>query len=213
MRTEHHIVTKSKNEEGRYTFTDIIDSCISLVAAGVFTYYPTTVSVSPTAPKVIFQAGSNAGNPDLSDNIDVSISQNSTSATVTVHPTYQTSYYMDVLRIKNSDTKAYNVYLSIEEAANALPTGSKVVLYVYTSGRSRDLSGWDKPVPKSDTYVASVDLTATSTDTPVSIGTLNSGSTWELDILVYIPEGTSIKDASATFNLYLISTPESLTPP
>jgi hypothetical protein len=186
---------------------------VSLVVAGVFTYYPTTVNVNPTSPKVTFQLGSNAGNPDLSGNIEVSVGQNSTSATITVNPTYQTTYYENILKISNADTKAYNVYLDIDTVTNTLPSGSKVVIYVYDAGASRDLAGWDKPAPVSGSYVAEVDLTSTSTNTPVSIGTLNGGSSWEIDILVYIPEGTSINGASATFNMYLIASPESLSPP
>jgi len=88
------------------------------VAASVFAYYPLSIMVSPTTPPVTFAAGNNAGSNYLGpgNTITVSLGSNSTSASVTIHTTYQKTYYKDVLRITNSDSKAYNIYLSLSQA-------------------------------------------------------------------------------------------------
>jgi hypothetical protein len=170
------------------------------VAASVFAYYPLSITVSPTTPPVTFAAGSNAGNDDLvsGNTITVSLGDNYASASVTVHPTYQRTYYKDVLRITNSDSKAYNVHIKVETAITTFPLGSTIQLKIYASGASR-----------AGTPIATVDLISTGT---VSIGSLSSGGTWEVDVEVIIPEGSPLP-SPATANLQLIYTPSSETPP
>ncbi|MEM1843442.1 MAG: hypothetical protein QXD75_02835, partial [Desulfurococcaceae archaeon] len=81
--------------------------------ASVFAYYPLTITVSPTEPGVVFERGSNADQPDIGagNTITVTIGANKTSASLTIHPTYQENYYKDVLRINNTDDNAMNVYI------------------------------------------------------------------------------------------------------
>lgn len=162
----------------------------SFIAASVFAYYPLTLTVQPTTPPVVFETGSNANQNDLgpSNTIVVSIGSNSTSATVTIHPTYQRTYYRDVLRIKNNDAKAYYVWLSLESVSNSLPPGSRVSLLVGSQN---------------------ITLTSLSTGAKVQVGPISGSSTLTIDIEVYIPEGSSISGASATFNLNAIYTPSS----
>jgi hypothetical protein len=169
------------------------------VAASVFAYYPLSITVSPTTPPVKFAAGNNAGSNDLgSYKISVSLGSNSTSASVLIHPTYQKTYYKDVLRITNSDSKAYNIYIRVDTAITSFPAGSTILLKIYASGASRP-----------GTPIATVPLTSTGT---VSIGSLSSGGTWEVDVEVTIPEGSPLP-SSATASLELIYTPSSETPP
>ena len=189
---------------------------LALVAAAVFTYYPLTLAVQPAGPKVVFDYGSNANQPDIYDEIGVSIGSNKTYASITIHPTYQVTYYKNITLIKNTDTKAYNVYLVINNSAGGLPADSKVVLYIYKQGATRNLAGWPAASlePKTGTYVAYINLAATSLDSPVQIGQLAGGSTWEVDILVYIPEGNyAVETYSQTFSMHIVYTPGSETPP
>ena len=192
----------------------ILALAMSLVAASVFTYYPITLAVQPTGMKVVFDLGSNANQPDVSGNIQVSVGQNNTSVQIIIHPTYQVTYYKNITLIKNTDMKGYNVYLVVDDFSKSLPANSKVVLYVYNLGAARNLQGWSASnlAPVSG-YVRSIDLSSPTSDQVIHIGTLNSGGVWEIDILVYIPEGTTIDGASATFNMYLVASPSSETPP
>jgi hypothetical protein len=68
--------------------------------------------------------GSNAGRPDLSDTISVNIGSKNASATITIHPTYQVSYYRNITIITNKDNKAYKVMLNVSSPMT-LPTIQK----------------------------------------------------------------------------------------
>jgi hypothetical protein len=103
-----------------------------------------------------------------------------------------------VLRITNSDSKAYNVYIRVDTAITSFPAGSTILLKIYASGASRP-----------GTPIATVPLTSTGT---VSIDSLSGGGTWEVDVEVYIPEGYTLP-SPATANLQLIYTPSSEMPP
>jgi len=188
----------------------------SLGFASVFTYYPVTVNISPVAPPVNFTAGSNAGQPDLGagNTIGVSLGPSGASATITIHPTFQTTYYKNITLIKNWESgagaKAYKVYIKVVSQAS-LPSGSTAKIYIYSQGATRSLTGFPNPAPDSGTYVASVSLLSTGT-TPTFIGTLNAGSAWEVDVLVYIPE-SSTTPGSTTAQIQLIYTPSGEEPP
>ncbi len=170
------------------------------VAASVFAYYPLNITVSPTTPPVTFATGSNSNQNDLGpgNTITVTLGSNYASASVTIHPTYQTTYYKDVLNITNSDSKAYNVYIRVDTAITSFPSGSTIQLKIYASNAIRP-----------GTPIATVPLTSPGT---VSIGSLGGGTYWEVDVEVYIPEGTTLP-SSATANLHLIYTPSNETPP
>ncbi|MEL9941181.1 MAG: hypothetical protein QXG81_02980 [Ignisphaera sp.] len=191
----------------------------AFIAASVFAYYPLQLTVQPTAPPVAFAAGTNANQLDLGsgNTISVSVGQNSTSATIAIHPTYHTTYYKNVTIIKNTDNKAYNVWLVLDQVANTLPSGSKVYLVVYNKGASRDLgTGYPEPGTPQEggNVIRVIELTAQNTNSPIQIGQLNgNGGTWEIDFLVYIPEGASIRGASATFSMHIVYTPGGEMPP
>ncbi len=193
------------------TIIAVASLALAIAYAHVMTYYPTSVTVSPTAPEVGFAPGSNAGGADIgvtngnSNTITVTIGQNATSLELTVHPTYQTTYYQNITLIENNSTlKSYSV--SIEVASPlSLPSGSKAYLIIYSKGATRSLSGWPIPTPTTGTYIAEVDLTSTGT---TAIGTISSGGVWEVDLLIYIPEGVTLP-SQQTAELYLIATPSS----
>ena len=159
-----------------------------LAVAAVFVYYPGSMTVQQTAPPVVFQLGANAGQPDLGsgNTIAVSIGANQTSVTMTLHPTYQKTYYQDILRIVNNDVQAYYLYIRVNTPAS-LPTGGSAVMYV-------------NGVP--------VDLTVAGT---TQIGIINGGTTWQVDVEFYFPEGVPLTTTSVSFDV--IYSPEAATPP
>lgn len=182
---------------------------LSIAFAAVFSYYPVLITISPVSPPVYFEPGNNAGKDDLGagNTITVTVGNNSTSVSITIHPTYQVTYYKNVTLIVNSDTtKAYNIYLRVATPAD-LPSRASAVVYVYSKGAPRSLSGYPTPTPSG--YVKSVDLTSTGT---TYIGSLSGGSAYEIDIYVYIPEGTSLP-SSTTASILLIASPSSESPP
>ena len=147
-----------------------------LVNAAVFAYYPVAVTVTGVQP-VVFVAGDNAGEPDLGDGnlIVVTLGANGASASITVHPTYQITYYKDVLRLQNQDTtKSYYVAIRVNDPAD-LGGASTATLRIYDS---------------TGILVATVDLATTGTSDWITL--LNAGDYLRFDLKFYIEEGTSL---------------------
>jgi len=194
---------------------------LSTAFASVFSYYPAQVSVAPTSPPVYFAPGKNAGSSDLGsgNTIAVSLGSNSVSAAITVHPTYQVTYYKNVTLIVNNEPtvsgKAYKIYIRVVTPISGLPSGSIAKLYIYSKSAQRSLTDYTKypapaVAPATGTYIAVVDLTTTDT---ISVGYLNAGSAYEIDIYIYIPEGASLPSSPLTASIMLIATPSSETLP
>lgn len=169
---------------------------LSLASASVFVYYPIQASLSFVQPPVQLEAGSNAGKADLAGNtISVSIGQNKTSATVTLHPTYQTTYYKDILNITNTDSNVYYINLLVASPPTLEP-GEKVYVIIHNSDYSQETV---------------LDLT---TSTSTGWITLNAGSTLYVDIQVYYPEGQPLPSSAQTIGFNLVySTQNSENPP
>jgi hypothetical protein len=182
-------------------------SALSITIAGVLTYYPVTAQLAPVSPPVTFKPGSNANQPDLQspNTIGVSIGANKTSLSLTVHPTYQTVYYKNISLIANNDAKAYNMAIKVETPLSGLPSGSVAKVYIYAEGATRTLSGFPTPTPGG--YTATVDLTTSGLTT---IGSLSSGSHYEMDIYTYIPENTALPSSTTTAQLHLVYSPETI---
>lgn len=182
-----------------FTASTVLLLVTSILLASVFAYYPLTIQVQPVSPGVEFEAGSNAGKPDIGEDnyITIEIGSNKVSASIKIHPTYQENYYRDVLRIVNNDDNAMKVYLIFKEVNKNLPRDSIVKLFVY----------------ESDTKVKELDITSQESNTAILIGTLNADSTWQIDFYVKIPEGNSISNASYTASADLVYTPSGETPP
>jgi hypothetical protein len=174
----------------------VLASVLATVAvANVFTYYPVSMSISAIEPPVIFWEGTNANKPDLgaANTITVTLADQNTTASITVHPTYQKTVYKDVLRINNTDTsKSYFVYIKINDPANSA---------IFTTANLVVKSG--------TTVVATIDLKSTGT---VSVGELTSGSSWEVWLEFQVP-GTVTLPATDTVSFELVYTPTSETPP
>jgi len=184
----------------------------SVVFAATFTYYPLGVTVTPSNPAVKFAAGSNAGADDVSGTASVSLGDNQTSVTITIHPTYHVTYYENLTLINNTDTsKSWTIWLKVTQPISGFPSGSEVYLVIYSAGASRSLTGYPTPAPETGTYVKEIDLTSSST-TPVEVGTLSAGAHYEVDLYVYIPEGNTLPN-SASAGVMLIASPGSETPP
>ena len=186
----------------------LIAVVISIAFASVFVYHPMAVTLQPVQPPVYFDAGTNSNKDDLGYKISVSIGDNATSLTITVHPTYQVTYYKNVSIVYNSDYKSYKVCFKVNTPLSNLPPDSEAYLYIYSNGSDRSLSGYPTPTPSG--FLAQIDLT--STTVPTKIGLLNAGQGYELDLYIYIPEGASLP-STQTIQLYLIYTPSGETPP
>ena len=183
---------------------------LSIAFSSVFVYYPITAIIQPVQPPVKLDYGNNANVNDLgstsgqSNKIEVKIGTNNANATITIHPTYEASYYENVIIIRNTDdSKSYSVTLKVYVAVSGLPSGSKVLLYLFSQGAARSLSGWPSSNLAPSGSLAVLDLTQTTTATV----TLNGGSIVEVDILVYIPEGSTMPTSTVTANIYLSYTP------
>lgn len=168
--------------------TIIMAALIAVVFASVFVYYPLNVTVSPTSAPVVFQTGTNAGGTDLGGNtITVSLGSNAASADITVHPTYQTTYYEDVLRLVNTDSSTtYYVTIRVNTAVGSGFTTAKLIV-----------NG------------VQVDLTATGDTT---IGQIPASGSWQVDLQFVVPEGSPLP-SSSTASIQVIYSPSSGTPP
>jgi hypothetical protein len=203
-------MSRNNNDRKRIIATPLIALLMAVVTsiafASVFVYYPISVQVSAVDTPVKIGYGSNSNKPDLGpDNtIQVSVGGKNASLSITIHPTYQVSYYKNISIITNTDTKAYNIYIRVVTPIT-VPSGGYAKLYIYSKGASRSLSGFPTPSPTAS-YV--IDLTTSGT-TP--IGSLSGGGVYEIDLYIYIPEGASLP--SGTAELHLIYTPSGETPP
>lgn len=102
-----------------------------LVNAYVFTYYPLIMNINPVAPPIIFKYGGGTGKADLRGTIiTVSIGDANTSLSITIHPTYQKTYYKDIARINNTDVNAYYIMIEVSTPlTNTKITSAKLYFY------------------------------------------------------------------------------------
>ncbi|MEM2472495.1 MAG: hypothetical protein QXI64_00700 [Sulfolobales archaeon] len=179
---------------------------ISIAYANVFVYMPIEVKLEPVAPPVYFEYGSNAGNPDLGSNnvIMVSLGSSKESLTVTIHPTYEVSYYKNVSIIVNTDNKVYYISFKVEEPA-ILPPGSILYLCVYESNAPRKL--WTspanpRPIPVDVLCIYLLPYYANVAYEHI----IYPNSKLELDVYVYIPQGAPLPSQTSS-KIHLIYTP------
>jgi len=180
-------------------------ACILGVAfAAVFVFFPANITMSFANPPVIFLPGKNANQPDIGqgNNIGVTVGENKTSVSITLHPTYQKTYYQNITLVKNvesSSGKAYNLWFKVNNPISGLPAGSQAKLLVYQAGAARN------GVP-----ILAVDLTSSGVSNMIA---LNANSFYEIDFFVVFPEGQPLPQNSVTASLELIFSPQSETPP
>jgi len=222
----NNLIINNKSRKRRITtplIALLIAVVISIAFASVFVYYPMAVTLQPVRPPVYFAAGSNSNQSDLGSGklINVFIGSNGTSLNITVHPTYQTAVYKSVAKITNDDSKAYYVWINIRWtniSITASPLGSTFSTQSASSdvkicfvSSSRSTSGF--PTPGYTVDVKCVSLQST-TSSPEYIGSLNEGSSWDIDLYVYIPEGAyGITSNAYTAQIHLIYAPSDETPP
>jgi len=193
----------------------LIAVVISIAFASVFVYYPMAVTLQPVSRPVYFDEGTNSNQDDLESGNKISVSKGSNGASlnITVHPTYQTAVYKSVAKIVNSDSKAYNVWINIRWtniSITASPLGSTFSTQSASSdvkicfvSSSRSTSGF--PTPDYSVDVRCVSLQSTGL---TYIGSLSAGSSWDIDLYVYIPEGAyDITSNKYTALIHLIYTP------
>jgi len=168
---------------------------VAAVNAGVFAYYPITVNITGMRP-VVFDFGSNANQPDLGAGkyIEVTLGANRTSVTITIHPTYQYTYYHNVTIVKNIDTgKSYYVAFRVTSAIADWPSASVAKMIIYSSGTP-------------GTKITEVDLKTNGTTE--WIGPLNFGDYYRIDFYIYYPEGYQLPNGTQVV-VQLIYSPQS----
>lgn len=116
---------------------------------------------------------------------------------MTIHSSYQHNYYKDVLRVRNRDDDAMNVFVVFYSVASTLPTGSVVRIFIYGDG----------------TRVADIDATDPARNVPIRIGVLGAGKVWQIDVYVYVPEDAEMTGRQYTASARLVFTPSGEVPP
>ncbi len=173
-----------------------IAAVASVAFASVFVYYPGTVTAYYQRPPVVWSSDSNTNATDLEgQEIKVITGSNATTLSVEVHPTYEYTYYKGIAKISNVGTRSYNVYIRIIESADFGDiSGASVELILHTSNSVQVL---DMTESEGKTYGPFL---------------LNSGEDISVDIQYYLPSGVKLP-SSVTFQIQLIYTPGSETPP
>lgn len=122
---------KIRERYNKILLLTVLTLITGFVNAYVFTYYPLTTYISPTIPPVIFKYGSGTGKRDLRETIiTVSIGSANTSISITLHPTYQKTYYKDIARINNTDSNAYYIMIDVTRPlTNSKITSAKMYFY------------------------------------------------------------------------------------
>jgi len=181
-------------------------ACVLGIAfAAVFVFFPANITMSFLSPPVIFLPGSNANQPDIGqgNTIGVTVGENKTSVSITLHPTYQKTYYQNITLVKNLESgagsKAYNLWFKVNTPISGLPAGSQAKLLVYQANAVRN-----------GAPLLTVDLTSTGVSSMI---TLNANSFYEIDFFVVYPEGQPLPSDPVTASLELIFSPQSETPP
>jgi len=182
----------NKNQKRTLATLAALAITLAVVNASVFAYYPITVTITGVQP-VVFDYGSNANQPDLGkdNNIAVALGANRASAAITIHPTYQHTYYHDVLEVKNTDTdKSYYVAFRVTRSISDWPQNSIAKMIINDSDNQKKLE---------------VDLTASGTTE--WIGPLSAGDYYRIDFYIYYPEGSQLP-SNTQVQLQLIYSPQ-----
>ncbi|MEM3957768.1 MAG: hypothetical protein QXO47_06135 [Thermoproteota archaeon] len=106
------------NTRGILMLAILIAVAVSAVNAAVFVYYPMDIAARWSKRPIYFDTtGTNAGGPDLSDTIRVTLSEDGTDADITVHPSRRgTTLYHNIMKIKNEDDQPYNLWIKVNTA-------------------------------------------------------------------------------------------------
>jgi len=151
-----------------------IISVVTIVNAAVFVFYDMSISAYGQVAPIIFELGNNANGADLrGTTISVELDSTQTSATITIHPTWRTNFYKDILRITNQDDS--NTYYIKFNVITAFSNSKITAAYLYV----RSLDGL--------TTYATIDLLSTTLQ-PDSWVPIDSSTTYRVDLeIVYTP--------------------------
>ncbi len=163
----------------------------AMVSASVFVVYPVSGTLSFTKPPIVLNAGSNAGQADLGsgNTITVTLGENQTSASITLHPTYETTYYYSVLYVNNTDnSSAYYVRFKLS-TSSTLPSGEQITALIYNA------TGY---------LVGSVTINSTVTSNWNNGWlTLAAGKGFRVDFKIVYPEGQPLP-STQSFTLSIV---------
>lgn len=169
-------------------------------------YYQVNVNTQLMSPLVELMGSSYADMPGFVEVVHVGLGAEGVPLKIIVYPTYQTAYYRDIIRIRNRDRRAYNVFLVVASPMN-LPLGGRATLYVYEGGAEKTLRLPLGALPPSG-CVAYINLTSVcARGFPI-----DAGETFEIDLLIYLPEGLALPE-SASADIYLLIDVSSESPP
>ncbi len=172
-----------------------IAAVASVAFASVFVLYGGSVTAYFQKPPVVWGAGDNSNATDLGgQTITVLVGPNSTQLQVTLHPTYEYTYYKNITIIKNNDaTNGYYIAVRVTSPANVTRiAGASVKLILYNA-----------------TSTEVIDLT-TSGVTPWYY--LPAGSHVSVDVQYYLPSGVALPK-SVVFQIQLIYSPSNTESP
>jgi hypothetical protein len=169
---------------------------VAVANASVFVFYPGNVQLSTVKPPIIFSLGDNAGKQDLGNGntITVTLGAANTSVSITVHPTYEITYYKNITVINNTDNQPYYFCVNVADAfTDSKITQAKLLIY---NGLGDDA-----------TLIKTVDL-KTTTNGCTADTEIGAGANFRVDLLIQIDEtggspdsAPSLSDTSATFQL------------
>lgn len=121
-----------------------IAAVASTAFASVFVFYGGSVTAYFQNPPIVWAAGDNTNTTDLGgQSIEVLVGPNSTQLQVTVHPTYEYTYYKNITIIKNNDaSNGYYIAIKVTNPATFSIAGAsvKLILYNATSTEVVDLT-------------------------------------------------------------------------
>ncbi len=166
-----------------------IAAVASVAFASVFVYYPGSVTAYYQAPPVVWAAGDNTNATDIGgQTIEVNVGPNATELTVSVHPTYEYTYYKNITIINNTDTaNGYYIAIRVTQAANISSIAGAEVKLILSNATSTEV----------------IDLSVTGTSTWYY---LPAGSHVNVDIEYYLPSGVKLPN-SIVFSIQLIYSP------
>ncbi len=168
---------------------------LALVGTAVFVYYPISITVNSVSPPVIFGLGSNANQADLAGNtIQVTLGPNSTSASLVLHPTYEKTYYHDVLRIVNPAPPNGDNYFIAIRVTSPLAGAAFVQARAYVYDNANNLLftvdlkvagdyGWPTALPDNTQYRVDIEIV-------ISQGVLLPSGSVNLE-LIYSPQNAA----------------------
>jgi len=170
--------------------TILLAAATSMVNAAVFVYYPIEITAQWVRRPIYFDtAGTNAGGPDIGGTITVSLSEEDTSASITVNPSRRgTTLYHNIMKIKCDSNEGRTYYLWIK-VNTAFDEGAIDQAYL---------------------IVGSAQVNLKATGSVVGIGSINPGGELSVSLRLKISSTTTGSDSAS---IELVYSPQSTESP